>query len=72
MIKICDPWNESLISVYKSALSEFHSAVPAHEVLYLRWILGHKIVRRSNFETPKSVPTKAQFQAGYVLYSYYG
>ena len=30
------------------------------------FLRGHKIVRKSNFETPKSVLTKAQFQARYV------
>ena len=38
----------------------YHSAVPAREVLYLRWILEHKIVGKVHFEIPEGVLTKAR------------
>lgn len=38
----------------------YPSAVPAYKVLYLRWILGHKIVEKVKFDTSGGVPTKAR------------
>ena len=47
----------------------YPSAVPACEVLYLRWILGHKIVRKFKFwdsKNPSKKFTKMVLMVNYI------